>query len=133
MQFIAHTGKHTTEFREMGLVDLFLPALKAKRTSVRRRALTILADLVDENEAQSLEANSNAIANLVGILKSTVDSTEVRTVGEWSPTDITHGNFIRFYHMIRPFIKRFHTFSNKTHIILILQNTIYNSFELLYL
>ena len=88
---VAQTGKHTNALRKAGLVDLLMPVLQTESGVVRRLALSILADLVDETEAHSLEANRDSIRDLIRVLQQALDAADGRSPDLWSSWEVARG------------------------------------------
>ena len=68
-----------------------MPVLQTESGVVRRLALSILADLVDESEAHSLEANRDSIRDLIRVLQQALDSAEGRSPDLWSSWEVARG------------------------------------------
>ncbi|KAK3103675.1 hypothetical protein FSP39_020930 [Pinctada imbricata] len=90
MHNVAQTGAHAVALRSAHVVEVFIPYLKTNSDDIKIYALSVLAELMDENEAKSLEANHKSIEYFLGIFNEAVDSDDGRSSDGWSSGELAH-------------------------------------------
>ena len=95
---IARTGKHNQDLRDAGLIPLLLPVLKSDMNAYSLLALATLAELVNEQEANSLNADGNSIKNLIDAFQQALSSEDGRSSEEWSSWGLARGTVCFLFH-----------------------------------
>ena len=110
---IARTGKHNQDLRDAGLIPLLLPVLKSEMNAYSLLALATLAELVNEQEANSLNADGNSIKNLIDAFQQALSSEDGRSSEEWSSWGLARGtvcflfNGFRHQYFLKAYMKSY--------------------------
>ena len=89
---VAQEEENVPELREIGVIEASKPYLESHVDMRRLSCLAILADLVNEQESQLLQSNSDSIAFLIKCLNTAV-AQETRRSNGWSAREIARSKF----------------------------------------
>ena len=89
---VAQEEENVPELREIGVIEAAKPYLESHLDMRRLSCLAILADLVNEQESQLLQSNSDSIAFLIKCLNTAV-AQETRRSNGWSAREIARSKF----------------------------------------
>ena len=74
--------------RELGILEIVKPYLNSPSDDIRLMSLSILANIVNEDECDILAANSDVMDLLLGLLRKAMKK-ESRTSQGWGATELT--------------------------------------------
>lgn len=84
---VAQEAENVPTLRELGVIEASKPYLESYVAMRKLTCLAILADLVNEQESQILQNNSDSIAFLINCLNTAVSKKTRRSNG-WSAREI---------------------------------------------